>query len=48
MREEECLMTKAAVVILAMTLTCRGCHNEKSPNFKGFDFKPMSETIAHW
>jgi len=26
---------------------CRSCHNEKSPTFKGFDYKTYSEKIAH-
>lgn len=28
--------------------TCKGCHNEKSPNFKGFDFAKASTAIKHW
>ncbi len=27
--------------------TCTGCHNEKSPNFKGFDFDEYWAKIAH-
>ena len=27
--------------------TCTGCHNEKSPTFKGFDYKTYFEKIAH-
>jgi hypothetical protein len=27
--------------------TCKTCHNEKSPTFKGFDFAKYSEMIAH-
>ena len=27
--------------------TCQGCHNEKSPSFKGFDFEKMKAKIAH-
>ena len=27
--------------------TCTGCHNEKSPTFKGFDFKAYFDKIAH-
>jgi hypothetical protein len=26
---------------------CKKCHNDKSPTFKEFDFKKMSEEIAH-
>ena len=26
---------------------CLQCHNEESPNFKGFDFKEYSKKIAH-
>jgi hypothetical protein len=28
--------------------TCKGCHNEKSPTFKGFDFAKASTAIKHW
>lgn len=27
--------------------TCKGCHNEESPTFKGFDFDEMFKKIAH-
>lgn len=27
--------------------TCKGCHNEESPTFDGFDFKEMAKKIAH-
>lgn len=27
--------------------TCTGCHNEKSPSFKGFNFEEMYKKIAH-
>ena len=27
--------------------TCTGCHNDKSPTFKGFDFAEYSAKIAH-
>ncbi|HEX5132980.1 MAG TPA: cytochrome c family protein [Candidatus Krumholzibacteria bacterium] len=27
--------------------TCEGCHNDKSPTFKGFDFAKYAEKIAH-
>ncbi len=26
---------------------CKKCHNEQSPDFKGFDYKTYSEKIAH-
>jgi len=28
-------------------VNCKACHNEKSPTFKGFDFKGYSALIAH-
>ncbi|MBI4168514.1 MAG: hypothetical protein HY510_01100 [Acidobacteria bacterium] len=28
--------------------TCTSCHNQKSPNFKGFDFASAKEKIKHW
>ena len=37
-----------AGLIVPTEATCKGCHNEKSPHFKGFDFKTMSEKIKHW
>jgi hypothetical protein len=27
--------------------TCRGCHNETAPGFKGFNFKEAVKKIAH-
>lgn len=27
--------------------SCKGCHNEKSPTFKGFDFEKAAAAIAH-
>jgi hypothetical protein len=27
--------------------TCEGCHNDKSPSFKGFDYEKMKAKIAH-
>ena len=27
--------------------TCKSCHNEKSPTFKGFDFAEKAKEIAH-
>jgi hypothetical protein len=37
-----------AGLVVPTEATCKGCHNEKSPHFKGFDFKTMSEKIKHW
>ena len=37
----------AAGLILPDEKTCTGCHNDKSPTFKGFDFKEYSAKIAH-
>src|SRR5262245_20382781 len=39
---------KAAGLIDPTEATCKGCHNEKSPNFKGFDFAKASAAIKHW
>jgi len=40
--------TLAAGLILPDEATCKTCHNEKSPNFKGFDFAAAKEKIKHW
>ena len=37
-----------AGLVLPTEATCTGCHNEKSPNFKGFDFEKAKEKIRHW
>jgi len=37
-----------AGLIIPTEATCKGCHNEKSPNYKPFDFKTYSEKIKHW
>lgn len=38
----------ATVGLLAVDeKTCESCHNDKSPTFKGFNFKEYSEKIAH-
>jgi hypothetical protein len=37
----------AAGLVMPTAETCKGCHNEKSPNFKGFDFAKMFPLIAH-
>jgi nitrate/TMAO reductase-like tetraheme cytochrome c subunit len=37
----------AAGLILPDEKTCTGCHNEKSPTFKGFKFKEALAKVAH-
>jgi hypothetical protein len=37
----------AAGLVLPTEETCTGCHNDKSPTFKGFDFAEYSAKIAH-
>jgi len=41
--------TEAASVglVIPTEATCKGCHNEESPSFKGFVFKDMYAKIAH-
>lgn len=34
-------------LIIPTEATCRGCHNEKSPAFKGFDFEERWKKIDH-
>jgi hypothetical protein len=38
---------KAAGLVLPTEATCKECHNEQSPSFKGFDFAAMYAKIAH-
>ncbi len=38
----------AVGLILPTEEVCKQCHNEKSPQFKGFDFKASVEKIKHW
>ncbi len=38
---------KAAGMVLPSEATCKGCHNEQSPGFKGFDYATMYAKIAH-
>lgn len=38
----------AGLVMPPTEKVCRGCHNEESPNFKGFDFEADKEKIKHW
>ena len=37
----------AAGLVIPDEKTCIQCHNDKSPTFKGFDFKEMAAKIAH-
>jgi len=37
----------AAGLVLPTEETCKGCHNEGSPSFKGFDFAAAKAKIAH-
>ncbi len=39
---------KAGGLVLPVEATCKGCHNEKSPNYKPFDFAKSSAVIKHW
>ena len=36
-----------AGLIMPTEKVCRSCHNTKSPNFKGFNFKKYYEKIKH-
>jgi len=38
----------AVGLILPDEKVCTGCHNSKSPTFKGFDFAAYKEKIKHW
>jgi hypothetical protein len=37
-----------AGLIIPDEKNCTSCHNQKSPNFKGFDFAAAKEKIKHW
>lgn len=37
-----------AGLIVPTEATCKSCHNDKSPTFKGFDFASSKEKIKHW
>jgi hypothetical protein len=37
-----------AGLIIPDEKTCTGCHNPKSPTFKGFEFASAKEKIKHW
>lgn len=39
--------SKVKGLILPTEEVCKKCHNEESPNFKGFDFAEYSKKIAH-
>lgn len=39
---------KAGGLVTPVEATCKGCHNEKSPNYKPFDFAKASAAIKHW
>jgi hypothetical protein len=39
---------KAAGLVMPTEASCKTCHNEKSPNYKGFDFAKASAAIKHW
>ena len=45
MKNQELSMTKG--LILPVEAVCVTCHNEESPDFKGFDFAEYSAKIAH-
>jgi hypothetical protein len=36
-----------AGMVVPTEATCKTCHNEESPTFKGFDFAAMAAKIAH-
>lgn len=38
----------AAGLLVPNEETCKSCHNEKSPTFKGFDYASAMEKIKHW
>jgi hypothetical protein len=38
---------KAAGLVAPTEETCKGCHNEGSPTFKGFDWKTYYPKVAH-
>jgi hypothetical protein len=38
----------AAGMLVPDEKTCTGCHNDKSPTFKGFDYAAAREKIKHW
>ena len=38
----------AAGLVIPTEATCTGCHNEKSPTFKGFEAATAMAAIKHW
>ncbi|HAH23920.1 MAG TPA: cytochrome C554 [Prolixibacteraceae bacterium] len=45
MKDQKVALTKG--MILPTEKVCKKCHNEESPNYKGFNFKEYSAKIAH-
>jgi len=45
MKDQKLAMTKG--LIMPTEKMCKKCHNEESPNYKGFNFKEYSAKIAH-
>ena len=45
MKDHKLSMTKG--LIMPDEKVCKKCHNEESPNYKGFNFKEYSAKIAH-
>ena len=45
MKDQKLAMSKG--MILPDEKVCKKCHNEESPNYKGFNFKEYSAKIAH-
>ena len=45
MKDREKSIAKGLIIIDEKV--CLTCHNDESPNFKGFDFKEYSAKIAH-
>ena len=40
-------LAKSKGLIMPDEKLCKTCHNEESPNYKGFDFKTYVAKIAH-
>jgi hypothetical protein len=45
MKDQKLALSKG--MIIPTEKTCKKCHNEESPNYKGFNFKEYSAKIAH-
>ena len=41
-------MSLEAGMIVPDEKTCLGCHNDKSPTFKGFNYEEAKAKIKHW